>query len=58
MTFFQAARVLSSPLLRGSSNHDLSLSESVRSSVHLLLTFHLIIYWYKVLISFLALRSH
>ena len=58
MTFFQAARVLSSPLLRGSSNHDLSLSESDRSSVHLILTFHLTIYWYKVLISFLALRSH
>ena len=48
----------SNPLLRRSSNHDLSLSESVRRSVHLLLTFHLIIYWYEVLISFFALRSH
>ena len=48
----------SSPSLRGSSNYDLSRSESVRSSVHLLLTFHLIIYWYKVLVSFLAMRSH
>ena len=48
----------SGPALWGSSNYDLSRCESVRSSVHLLLTFHLIMYWYKVLISFLALRSH